>query len=171
LRRKGTLPKGVHHLVLIHWGLRSLTAMGEPSFIVFLANILLWGFEKCVWSVPYVDLRSKSCMVVLTTVCMEPFFNLHSRGIICLMLLRVYINSIVVFFSIIKSLFFGGAYFLIPLQAGVFFSSKFIKQIQSWVSSALTSIKWWLFYYGCSIFLPKCSYKWWFRKCLGLGVV
>ncbi len=71
LRRRGTLPKGVHHLVLIHWGLRSLTTMGEHSFIVFLANTPLWGFEKCVWSVPYVDLRSKSCMAVLITVCME----------------------------------------------------------------------------------------------------
>ncbi len=71
------------------------------------------------------------------------FFSLHSRGIICLMLLRVYRNSIVVFFSIIKSLFFGvGACFSIPLQAGVFFSSKFIKQIQSRVSSTLISIKW-----------------------------
>ncbi len=63
------------------------------------------------------------------------FFSLHSRGIICLMLLRV------VFFSIIKSLFLGEACFSIPLQAGVFFSSKFIKQIQSQVSSTLTSIK------------------------------
>ncbi len=70
------------------------------------------------------------------------FFSLHSRGIICLMLLRVYRNCIVVFFSIIKSIFFGGACFSIPLQAGVFFSSKFIKQIQSRVSSALTNIKW-----------------------------
>ncbi len=47
------------------------------------------------------------------------FFNLHSRGIICLMFLRVYRNSIVVFFSIIKS--FSGGCFLIPLQVGVFF--------------------------------------------------
>jgi len=72
--------------------------------------------------------------------CMHGAF--FSRGIICLMLLRVYRNSIVVFFSIIKSLFFGEACFSIPLQAGVFFSSKFIKQIQLRVSSTLTSIKW-----------------------------
>jgi hypothetical protein len=49
------------------------------------------------------------------------FFSLHSRGIICLMHLRVYRNSIVVFFSIIKSLFWGVGYFSILLQTGVFF--------------------------------------------------
>jgi hypothetical protein len=45
----------VHHLVFIDWGLRSLTTMGEHSFILFLANTPLRGFEKCVWSLPYVD--------------------------------------------------------------------------------------------------------------------
>jgi len=49
------------------------------------------------------------------------FFSLHSRGIICLMLLRVCKNSIVVFFSIIKSLFLGGGLFFDPLTSRGFF--------------------------------------------------